>query len=88
MIYEASFSGIIRIIFWIFAIGFIIRLIANLALPHVMRKAEQRMRENAQRYQENQRPPRSEGDITIENKNRTNSGKSNGDYVDYVEIKD
>ncbi len=88
MIYEASFSGIIRIIFWIFAIGFIIRLIANMALPHVMRKAEERMRENARRFQENQQPQRSEGDVTIENKRRSTSSGSNGDYVDYVEIKD
>lgn len=88
MIYEASFSGIIRIIFWIFAIGFIIRLIANLALPHVMRKAEERMRENANRFRENQRPQRNEGDITIENGKSNSGSKSNGEYVDYVEIKD
>jgi hypothetical protein len=85
---EASFSGVLRILFWIFAIAFLIRLIANMALPYVMRKAEQKMRENAQRFQESQRPTRSEGEVTIESNKSKSRNKGDDDYVDYVEIKD
>ncbi len=88
MIYEASISGVFRILFWIFAIAFLIRLIANLALPHVIKKAESRMRDNARKYQESQRPRREEGDVTIEKEAGKSSSTSGGDYVDYVEIKD
>lgn len=88
MVYEASFSGVLRILFWIFAIAFLIRLIANMALPHVMRKAEEKMRENARRYNENARPPRPEGQVTVEKGSKGGQNKSDGDYVDFVEIKD
>lgn len=87
MIHEASLSGILRIIFWILIISFIIRLIARLALPHVMRKADEQMKENLRRQQEARRPARPEGHVTIEN-NNAGKTKSGDDYVDFVEIKD
>lgn len=59
-----------------------------MALPHVMKRAEEKMRENARRYQSNQQPPRNEGEVTIEKPQHGKKGNSGGDYVDYVEIKD
>jgi hypothetical protein len=88
MIHEASFSGVLRILFWIFAISFAIRLLARLALPHVMRKAEEKMRENMRRQQESQRPSRREGDVSIDSSKFDGKNKNDGEYVDYVEIKD
>lgn len=88
MEYEASFSGILKILFWIFFVAFLIRLVANLALPRVIRKAEERMKENATRFRENQRPIRPEGDVTIESNSSKHSSGSDGDFVDYIEIKD
>ncbi len=85
--YEASFSGILRIIFWILIISFIIRIVARLALPHVIRKADERMKENMHRQRESQRPQRPEGHVIIEN-NKTNKTKSGDDYADFVELKD
>lgn len=88
MVYEGSFSGVLRILFWIFAIGFLIRLIANLALPHVIRKAEERMRDQANRQQNASRPQRPEGHVSVDTGNKQKNGRDDGDYVDYVEIKD
>jgi len=88
MVYEASLAGVFRIIFWILIGSFIIRLIVRLALPHVVRGAQERMQEEMRKRQEAQRPKRREGDVTIEMNDR-NSGKSQkGDYVDFVEIKE
>lgn len=88
MVYEASFSGIIKILFWIFFISFLIRLIARMALPHVMRKAQERMNENARQFNERQQPIRPEGDVTIEKGKSSKGGSDGGDYINYVEIKD
>jgi hypothetical protein len=87
MLYEASLSGILRIIFWILVVSFIIRLVARLALPHVMRKADERMKEHMRRQEEARRPQRPEGHVTIEN-NRSGKPGSGDDYVDFVELKD
>ncbi len=88
MYYEASISGVFRILFWIFAIAFLIRLIANLALPHIIKKVESRMRDNARKHQEGQRPRRADGEVTIEKDASSGKSASGGDFVDYVEIKD
>ena len=78
----------LKIIFWILTISFIIRLVARLALPHVIRSAEERMRERMNNFQANQQPPRKEGEVSIENKSKNSTKSKDDDYVDYVEIKD
>lgn len=88
MIYEASFQGLFKVILWMIVISIIIRLVARLALPHVIKKSEQVMRERMQKMQEQQRPQRPEGDVTIESQKRSRPGGNDGDYVDYVELKD
>jgi len=88
MVYEASLSGIIRIIFWILVVSFIIRLVARLALPHVVRGAQERMQEEMRRRQEAARPPRREGDIRVETDRRGKDNDQGGEYVDFVEIKE
>ena len=86
MLYEASFSGILRIIFWILIISFLVRLVARLALPHVIKKAEQKMNEHMRTR--GHHPPRKEGEVTVEQKKEQRPSGQSGDYVDYVEIKD
>lgn len=87
---EASLSGVIRIIFYILLASFIIRLIARLALPIVLRKGEQAMRERAAEFyaRKQQEEFRKEGEIRVEKKPESGSSKKDeGDYVDFVEIK-
>jgi len=87
-IYEASVSGILRIILWLFLISIIIRLVARLALPVVLKKAEQQMRNKAAQANANRQPPRREGEITVEKTQAAHSVSKDGDYVDFVEIKE
>ena len=87
MYQEASLQGIFKIIFWFFVISFLIRLIGRMLLPYLVRKGEQNLRDRMSKMQEQQKPLRPEGHVTIETNKGTNSN-SNGDYVDYVEIKD
>jgi hypothetical protein len=88
MVYEASLAGIIRIIFWILVISFIIRLVARMALPHVVRGAQERMQEEMRRRQEAARPPRREGEVRVETDRRGKDHDQGGEYVDFVEIKE
>lgn len=89
IIYEASFTGVIRIILWILVISFIIRLIARIALPIVVKNAEQNLRKRADEFRRQQEPHRPEGDVKIvKNEIKSTHKNSEGEYVDYVEIKD
>jgi hypothetical protein len=88
MVYEASLAGILRIIFWILVVSFVIRLIARLAIPHVVRAAQDRMQEQMRNQQRTQEDRRKEGEIRVESNNRDKGRNDDGDYVDYVEIKE
>jgi hypothetical protein len=88
MVYEASLAGILRIIFWILVVSFVIRLIARLAIPHVVRAAQDRMQEQLRNQQRAQEDRRKEGEIRVESSNRDKGRRDDGDYVDYVEIKE
>jgi len=88
MVYEASLGGVFRIILWILIISFIIRLVARLAIPRVVRGAQERMQEEMRRRQEAARPPRREGQVTVETDKRSSAHADKGDYVDFVEIKE
>ena len=88
MVYEASLAGILRIIFWILVVSFVIRLIARLAIPQVVRAAQDRMQEQMRNQQRTQEDRRKEGEIRVESNNRDKGRNDDGDYVDYVEIKE
>lgn len=89
MIYEASFYGALRIIFWILLISFIIRLVVRMATPYVVKKSEDVLRRRMEEFQNQQRqqnqPSRSEGEVTIESRKPR---KDDGEFTDYVEIKE
>lgn len=86
MIYEASLRGLFNFIFWLVAISFILRLIARLATPYVVRKAQEQMRNqmNGQGTDHTQQRRRQEGEVTVEKQ----PNRPQGEYTDYIEIKD
>ena len=84
---EASFSGLLRVIFWILLVSAAIRLVAHVATPYVVRKAEETLRSRMQNHQGTQ-DRRKEGEITVEPPKKKPAQDKGGDYVDYVEIKD
>ena len=88
MVYEASLGGVVKIILWILFISFIIRLVARLAIPHVVRGAQERMQEQMRNQQRAQEDRRREGEVRVESNNRDKGRNDDGDYVDYVEIKE
>lgn len=88
MVYEASLGGIVKIILWILFISFIIRLVARLAIPHVVRAAQDRMQEQMRNQQRAREDQRREGEVRVESNTRNKGRKDDGDYVDYVEIKE
>ena len=92
MIHEASFSGILRILFWIFLISFIVRLVARLALPVVVRKSQEHMRNQMEEAMRRQRAQssatRPEGSVTVEKPSSKGTSSQDGDYVDFVEVKE
>jgi len=90
---EASVSGLLRTLFYFFLGYLIIKLIARMALPYVINKGEEAMRQRAAQFYENQRQQqaeqqRREGEVRVEQKQSAQSKyKDEGDYVDFVEIK-
>jgi hypothetical protein len=88
MIMEASISGVFRIIFYILIFSTLLRLIARLAVPYVVKKSQENLRKQAENFYQQQQPQRPEGEVRVESKANKNSKSNDGDYVDYVEIKD
>lgn len=85
---EASISGVFRIIFYILIFSALLRLIARLAVPYVVKKSQDNLRKQAEDFYRQQQPQRPEGEVRVETKANANSKSNDGEYVDYVEIKD
>jgi heme exporter protein D len=80
----ASLAGVLRIILWFFVIYFTIRLIIRIAAPVVIKKSQEALmremeRQNARRSQQ-----------STANSQQVNNKKNDpeGEYVDFIEIKD
>jgi hypothetical protein len=85
---EASISGVIRIIFYLLLFSALFRLILRLAVPYVVKKSQENLRKQAENFYQQQQPQRPEGEVRVESKVNKNSKSNDGEYVDYVEIKD
>jgi len=57
-------------------------------VPYVVKKSQENLRKQAENYYSQQQPQRPEGEVRVETKANTNSKSNDGEYVDYVEIKD
>ncbi len=86
MIYQASFTGILRTILILIAIYYIAKFIMRLVAPYLMRyaanKMEQKMKEQ---FGNNQSQTHQEDKTTIKNKNPKEKKKI-GEYIDFEEI--
>ncbi|NDP27800.1 MAG: DUF4834 family protein [Flavobacterium sp.] len=90
---EASFSGFIRTLFYILAFYYIVKFLAKLFLPLIVKKVVEKAGENFQQQQQNARanswqktPNNDEIIIDTANAKKTRETKKVGDYVDYEEI--
>lgn len=90
---DASFSGFIRTLFYILAFYYIIKFLAKLFLPLLVKKVVEKAGENFQQQQQNARgnswqktPNNDEIIIDTANAKKSRETKKVGDYVDYEEI--
>jgi hypothetical protein len=91
---EASFSGLIKAIFYMIAFYYIFKFLARIFLPVLVKKAVEKAGENFQRQQQYsqdrswQKTNTQKEEIIIDSTNAKNprETKKVGDYVDYEEI--
>ena len=85
---EASFDGLIRAILWIFAIYYILKFLARLFLPVIVKKvaqkAEEQFKQQHQNYQ-NQQHQQTTAQTTSKS-DKPRETKKVGEYIDYEEI--
>ncbi len=89
----ASFSGLIRTLFYIISFYYIFRFLAKLFLPVVIKKVVEKASENMHQQQQRQYQDtwqrNTEGETFIyntDNVKKSRETKKVGDYVDYEEI--
>ena len=83
----ASFSGLIKTIFWLVVIYYAFKFLARLLMPILMRKMMQKAEENFQTFQ-NQTQQRTSEPTNKNTFDNPKVKKQVGEYIDYEEIKD
>ena len=83
---EASFSGVIRAIFYFIIFYYVFKFVVRLLLPIILRKAVSKAEENLRKQHYGR--PREEEPVINRNKPNVRSGKDKnaGEYVDFEEI--
>jgi len=71
---EASLSGFLRMLFWFFVISFLLRWMMRMYFTMNTSGKSNGFRK--------------EGEVTVEQKTKTRSIADEGEYVDFIEIKD
>ena len=90
---DASFAGFIKTLIYVVAIFYIVKFLARLFFPVLVKKVVEKAEENFQNQQQNaqnsswQKQPKS-NDVIIDTSNakKSRQTKKVGDYVDYEEI--
>lgn len=90
---EASFTGFLRTLFYIVAIYYIIKFLARLFLPLLVKKVVEKAGENFQKQQQNSQghswQKTAHNDEVIYNADSTKKPRETkkvGEYVDYEEL--
>jgi Na+(H+)/acetate symporter ActP len=77
----ATLGGVIRTIFWIILISYLLRFIARMSVQYAMSKTQEEMQRQFHQQQQYQQQ--------YQNKQQPTKGHEPvGEYVDYIEIKD
>jgi hypothetical protein len=78
MIQEASLPGLIKVILWLLVISAIVRFFIRLTAQYAVHKVNDEVNRNRRR----------EGDVTVQGDTKKSAKEADGDYVDFIEIKD
>ena len=85
------FVGFIKFLFWFFFISYLLKILARIFAPLLMKRFTNKMQERfQQQYQNSKNPPQEEGKVTLEKTNTSTKTKSDdvGDYVDFEEVEE
>ena len=83
--------GFIKFLFWFFFISYLLKILARIFAPLLMKRFADKMQERFnQEYQNPQTPTQEEGKVTLEKTNTSTKTKSDdvGDYVDFEEVEE
>ena len=83
--------GLIKILFWFFFISYLLKILARIFAPLLMKRFADKMQERFnQQYQNSKNPTEEEGKVTLEKTNTSIKTKSDdvGDYVDFEEVEE
>lgn len=78
MIHEASLPGLIKVILWLLFISAIARFFIRMTAQYAVNKVNEEVKKKN----------RQEGDVTVQGNTKKTSKEVDGDYVDFIEIKD
>jgi hypothetical protein len=86
--YEASFTGLIRVLAIILIVYYGFKLIAQYVLPLFIKKTMSKMEDRFRAQQESQQPVGKVGETVIDKKPKTeqNQTLNDGEYIDYEEV--
>ena len=91
MIFTLSVVGVARILLWIIAIYFLVKILSRIFAPILLKfaakKVEKRFGQQFGQYQQ-QPTKQKEGETVIDKmpNSKTSSNKTVGEYIDYEEI--
>ena len=83
--------GLIKILFWFFFISYLLKILARIFAPLLIKRFADKMQERFnQQYQNSKTSPQEEGKVTLEKTNTSTKTKSDdvGDYVDFEEVEE
>jgi len=87
---EADFRGVLKMLFYLVAIYYIIKFLARLFLPviakKVVEKATQQFQEQAQQKQQQQQQQNKDNFNKSPKSDKPRETKKVGEYIDYEEI--
>ena len=87
--------GLIKFLFWVFFISYLLKILARIFTPLLMKRFAHKMQDRFQQkfnqqYPNQQKPQQEEGKVTLEKTNTSIKTKSDdiGDYVDFEEVEE
>ena len=82
----ANFGNLIKTLFWIVAIYYIVKFLARLFLPVLAKKVVEKTSEQFQQQQQNYTAQRQSSTNNASKSDKPHETKKVGDYVDFEEI--
>jgi hypothetical protein len=82
----ANFGNLIKTLFWIVAIYYVVKFLARLFLPVLAKKVVEKATEQFQNQQQNYTTQRQNATNTAPKSDKPHETKKVGEYVDFEEI--